>query len=130
DETGCPAFTATALLDDAQLGLQFQWGVIADTAMTPNRWIIVTEIPDANSSRRHRSFTLGPGGQEEHYWFVTGRRFGAQKFFPAGATSPALRFSVWAPNAQEVDVVFGVFTPGVDPSGYIADDGTGADPAI
>src|SRR5437899_9274919 len=43
DETGCPAFTATALLDDAQLGSQFQWGVIADTATTPNRWIIVTE---------------------------------------------------------------------------------------
>ncbi len=122
DETGCPCFTATVLLDDSQVGLQFHWGAMADTPKTPNRWAIVDEVPDANSGLRHRSFTLAAGGQSEHYWFAVGRRFGAAKYFPAGQTDPAIRFSLWAPNAQKVDVVFG------GPSGYIADDGTGADP--
>jgi 1,4-alpha-glucan branching enzyme len=129
DETGCPAFTATALLDESQIGQQFHWGVIADTATTPNVWIVATEVPDANSAERHRTFTLQADAHDEHYWFVTGRRFGAQIFYSPGADSPAIRFSVWAPNAQNVEVVFGVFHPGSDPSGYISDDGAGIDPA-
>ena len=129
DETGCPAFRATVLLDAAQQGIQFQWGVMADTPGTPNRWAVVTEVPDANSSARYRAFTLAGAGQQEHYWFVTGRRFGAQKFFAAGQAEPAIRFSVWAPNARSVDVVFAA-APAAAPSGYIADDGAGIDTNI
>ena len=51
------------------------------------------------------------------------RRLGARKDFSDGATKPGLRFAVWAPNAKEVEVVFG--TP---ETGYIADDGDGIDP--
>src|SRR5262249_34033779 len=39
-------------------------------------------------------------------------------------TKPDLRFSVWAPNAQDVEVVFGKTG-----NGYIANDGDGIDPA-
>ena len=101
DETGCPAFVAGVQLDDSQVGAAFHWGVMADTPGTPNRWIVVTEVPDANSSERHRSFTLNAGGQDEHYWFATGRRYGAQKFYVAGSPDPAIRFSVWAPQRQK-----------------------------
>ena len=49
---------------------------------------------------------------------------GANKHFDGSSNTPGLRFAVWAPNAQSVDVVFG------DPdSGYIADNGGGIDPA-
>src|SRR5205823_1731366 len=40
-----------------------------------------------------------------------------------GCAAPGLRFSVWAPNAQNVEVVFGRRH-----NGYIADDGDGIDP--
>jgi 1,4-alpha-glucan branching enzyme len=49
---------------------------------------------------------------------------GANKHFTAGTSTPALRFAVWAPNAQGVEVVFGK-----PAHGYIANDGTGIDPA-
>src|SRR6266516_249133 len=74
DETGCPAFAATVSLDTIQTGWQFHWGVLADTPLTPNRWIIATEVADANSAARDRTFTLQASGQEEHYWLTTGRR--------------------------------------------------------
>ena len=40
---------------------------------------------------------------------------------------PRIRFSVWAPNAQNVEVVFAKFDPATLPNGYIADDGDGID---
>src|SRR6476661_6406016 len=108
DESGCPAFQAVVLLDAAQEGILFRWGVMADTPGTPNRWVIATELPDANSAARYRTFTLAAPDQQEHYWFATGRRFGAQKFYPENQAEPALRFSVWAPNARKVEVIFAV----------------------
>lgn len=48
-----------------------------------------------------------------------------------GTDRSALRFAVWAPNAQQVDVVFAKFDPARgSASGYIADDGTGIDASI
>src|SRR4051794_17849426 len=130
DETGCPAFQATVSLDEAQKGFVFHWGVIADSPGTPNRWVIVTEIPDANSGERHRSFTLTASNQVEEYWFATGRRFGAQKFFTAAGAEPGIRFCVWAPNARKVEVVFAKFAAATPANGYIADDGDGIDLAV
>jgi 1,4-alpha-glucan branching enzyme len=49
---------------------------------------------------------------------------GARKVFASDRSTPGLRFSVWAPHAQSVEVVFGDRT-----NGYIADDGHGIDPA-
>lgn len=130
DETACASFEATVSLESADMGSQFRWGVMADTPGTPNRWVIVTEVPDANSGERHRTFTLTAAGQVEHYWFVTGRRFGAQKFFATGAAEPGIRFSVWAPNARNVEVVFAKFDPTTAANGYLADDGDGINPNV
>jgi 1,4-alpha-glucan branching enzyme len=61
---------------------------------------------------------------------VTGRRFGAQKYFTDGSADPGIRFAVWAPDATNVEVVFAPFDlSSGTPTGYIADDGTGVDPA-
>lgn len=126
-EDGCPAFTATIKLDEAEVGKTFQWGVRVDTPSAPNLWAIPTEIHDSEKTDRVREFQLLPAGsaQIEDFYFTYGRRFGARKIFPNGTRSQAaLRFAVWAPNARKVEVVFSQRT-----NGYIADDGFGIDPA-
>jgi 1,4-alpha-glucan branching enzyme len=130
DETGCAASNASVSFDAAQAGTTFQWGVVADIAGAPNTWVVVTEVPDQNSTQRYRSFILASDQTQQDYWFVIGRRFGAQKYAPSGAANPGIRFAVWAPHAKAVQVVFAPFnlTAGT-PTGYIADDGTGVDPA-
>lgn len=128
DETGCAAFKARISLDAAETGTIFQWGVVADLAGAPNTWVVVTEVPDQNSNQRYRTFTLSADVTEQDYWFVTGRRFGAQKWTPSGSLTSGLHFSIWAPHARKVEVVFAPFdlTSGL-PTGYISDDGTGID---
>ncbi len=129
DETGCDAFSASVWFDPSQTGLVFRWGVAADVMGAPNTWVVVTEVPDETSKQRFRSFVLAADEPRQEYWFATGRRFGAQKFFQQGSASPGIRFAVWAPHARNVEVVFAPFdvASGV-PTGYIADDGTGVDP--
>ena len=119
---GCPAFQATVELNSAQAGQQFQWGVVLDAPQGANIWGIMTEVPDPNSSDRYRVFTLNPGPavQEVAYAFTSGRSLGAFKYYPAAGGPPQIVFSVWAPNAQAVNVVFGL--PG---NGYIDDNGGG-----
>jgi len=130
-DEGCDVFTASIEFDDSQIGQTFRWGVILDGPGGANQWGIATEIKDASSADRYRDFTLRGGVQQQHYWFTQSRRLGSQKWFPAGADRSALRFAVWAPNAQQVDVVFAKFDPaGGSASGYIADDGTGIDASI
>lgn len=129
DEAGCDAFTAAVSLDASQAGTVFSWGVIADLAEAPNSWVIATEVPDENSSQQVRSFTLAQNQTRQDYWFVTGRRLGAQKYFAPGSTNPGIRFAVWAPHARKVEVVFAPFDPAGTPTGYIADDGNGVDPS-
>jgi 1,4-alpha-glucan branching enzyme len=131
DESGCDVFSASVSFGAGQAGTVFQWGVFADIAGAPDTWVIVTEVPDENSNQRTRSFTLAADETRQDYWFVTGRRFGAQKYFQAGSTTPGLRFAVWAPHAQNVEVVFAPFDlASGTPTGYISDDGTGMDPTI
>jgi 1,4-alpha-glucan branching enzyme len=113
-------------LDDSEVGKTFQWGVRLDAPSGTNIWGIPTEVNDANSSQRYSEFILQPAGssQTEDFYFTYARRLGARKIFTAGAAAPDLRFSVWAPNAKKVEVVFGKTA-----NGYIADDGDGIDPA-
>lgn len=121
-EDGCPCFTATVELDDSQVGWLFRWSVILDSPAGENLGGIATEINESNSSDRYRSFTLqSPSGnpQQERYYLTHCRLLGAQKYYN-GANQPAIQFAVWAPNAQNVEVVFAS-------SGYIADDGSGID---
>ena len=125
-EDGCPCFTAKVELAASEVGKRFRWGVRLDAPSGPNVWGIPTEVQDASSPERYREFELKPAGskQTEEFYFTYARRLGARKSFARGSAAPDLRFSVWAPNAQGVEVVFG--KPG---NGYIADDGGGIDPA-
>ena len=117
---GCPAWRADMLFDDAQRGWTFHWGVVVDAPQQNNVWGIPTETGDPNARAQHRSFALRGDGQVERYWLTHCRRFGANKLWREGADKPALTFSVWAPNAREVDAVIG------EPvSGYIWSDGRG-----
>jgi 1,4-alpha-glucan branching enzyme len=126
-EDGCPIFQASISLDLADQDKTFKWGVVLDGPQGSNFWGIPTEVQDVNSVERHRQFRLKGGGrapQVERYYFTYGRRLGANQHFAAGGATPGLRFAVWAPNARSVDVIFG--NPA---NGYIANDGTGVDPA-
>ena len=116
---GCPTYTATIEFPDTQVGTEYSWGVIADSGSGRDLWAISTEVPDANSAALQRTFTLAPDPSEQHYWLSTSRRLGANpRWTPDGVQR--IQFAVWAPNAQQVSVVFG------DPAvGYITDDGTG-----
>ena len=132
-EDGCPGFTATVNFDESEIGKMFRWGVRFDTLAAANLWAITTEVQVADSDLRVREFQLAPkdGKQSEAFYLTYARRLGARKVFSPGhdlnrahSSTPGLRFAVWAPNAQAVEVVFG------DPAhGYIADDGYGIDTA-
>lgn len=120
---GCPTFIASVTLDLANQDKLFKWGVVLDGPQGANFWGIPTEVNDSRSVERYRQFRLSKTShQVERYYFTYGRRLGANKHFVAGYAMPNLRFAVWAPNAQKVDVVFG--SPA---HGYIANDGTGID---
>jgi 1,4-alpha-glucan branching enzyme len=122
---GCPIFRVSISFELADQDKTFKWGVVLDGPQGGNFWGIPTEVRDVNSVERYRQFRLrGTGAQQiERYYFTYGRRLGANKYFTGGNSTPGLRFAVWAPNAQRVDVVFGK-----PASGYIGDDGTGIDP--
>ena len=117
-EDGCPAFRATVQLDDSQIGQSFRWGVTAGTPDRPDVWGIASEINEAASTERNRTFTLRAANQTERYYFTHCRRLGANKLTMNGQT--AIRFAVWAPNADNVELV-----QGERAGGYIWNDGRG-----
>jgi 1,4-alpha-glucan branching enzyme len=147
-DDGCPAFRVRAEFDAAQLGWRFQWGVILDGPSGSNVWGIPAEISLLTSTDRHREFTLHAAArngemQEERYYLTHCRRLGAQKVFARDESNPGIRFSVWAPNATNVQVIMGALWDGDDVTrrptdaslpfdsiagGYITDDGTGKHP--
>ena len=124
---GCPIFKTAVSFDLTQQNKTFKWGVVLDGPQGSNFWGIPTEVQDINSVERFRQFQLDGSGaatRVERYHFTYGRRLGANKHFAKGNPTPGLRFAVWAPNARSVKVVFGI-----PANGYVADDGTGIDPA-
>ncbi|MBV9490483.1 MAG: alpha amylase C-terminal domain-containing protein [Verrucomicrobia bacterium] len=141
-EDGCPCFRATVEFDEAQVGRLFRWGVWIDGPSGPNLWGIMTEVNDRVSTRRERAFTLRQAAnQEERYYLTQCRRLGANKYWRAAAADPGIRFAVWAPNAQNVEVVMGRLWSRTDGrirpvdgpvpvellcGGYVDDEGNGA----
>ncbi|MCC6697119.1 MAG: alpha amylase C-terminal domain-containing protein [Candidatus Hydrogenedentes bacterium] len=125
-EDGCSIFEYSISLDSADQDKVFKWGVCLDGPQGSNSWGIPTEVKDINSTERYRVFRIRGGAtpQVERYYLTYCRRLGANKHYAAGSNSPGLRFAVWAPNARSVEVVFGF-----PDNGYIADDGSGIDPA-
>lgn len=106
-EDGCPAFRATAVLDDGQLGKTFRWGVAVATPHQPDVWGIPGEENLPDSRARVRRFTLQGANQTERYYLTHCRRLGANKLFVPGRAQPAIRFALWAPNARNVELVRG-----------------------
>jgi 1,4-alpha-glucan branching enzyme len=125
DAEGCTALCADLDFPAEQIGATFSWGVSVSDSSGTVAWAIPTEIADPNATDRYRQFVLGATGQTEEYWLCGARRFGAQKLFGSQA-GPGIRFSVWAPYAQSVEVVF---APAVSAggNGYIDDGGDGID---
>jgi 1,4-alpha-glucan branching enzyme len=123
-EDGCPAFEATVVFDDAMAGREVRWGVRHDGPSGANQWGIATEDPFPHPVRTERIFTLPPAGGHDtaQYRLTVSRFLGAQKLYEDGREH--IRFAVWAPDAQAVDVVFGK-----KDNGYIYDDGRGIDPS-
>src|ERR1700722_7630820 len=116
DDDGCPAFDAVVNFDDSAIGAVLCWGVTLEGPLGQGLWGIASEVDDETSTAREQSFTLQAGAQDAIYYLTHCGRFGA---LPQPGSS-GIRFSLWAPNATSVDLVFG------DPAhGYIADDGSG-----
>jgi 1,4-alpha-glucan branching enzyme len=93
---GCPSFIATEELESDDPNQTFYWGVKVDGHAGNGLWAIPTEEGDPASNNRRRAFTLAGGDQV--YYLNHSRRLGAQKY------GPGIRFSLWAPNAQKVEV--------------------------
>jgi 1,4-alpha-glucan branching enzyme len=125
-DDGCPAFTSTVHFDDRDVGATFSWTVRLSTLAVTDVTGVTMEVNDANRTDRTRVFELRSAAGEaqvEEYHLTCGRRLGARAVFPHGRSAkPDLRFAVWAPNAQNVEVVFGDRA-----TGYVADDGHGID---
>lgn len=112
-------FSVEVEVPDARVGTTYRWGVRLDGPGGQGVWAIVHEVPNPASRDRYRTLTLRGGDQEERYYLSRTRRLGANKRADGRAM-----FAVWAPNAEEVRLVFGEAGPDRR-GGYIADDGTG-----
>lgn len=143
NDDGGIRFSATVLLDEADAGKRFDWGVWFEDGDAPRRWAIPTEVHDASARARHRGFTFDGAPRQERYFLTHCRRLGANKVRDQSGQW-AIRFAVWAPNARQVELVFGVLHDVGDTErtlrrtkklakdrlagGYIDDDGRGIDP--
>jgi 1,4-alpha-glucan branching enzyme len=121
---GARVFEAEVKLSASERGKAFHWTVLHDGLLGLDREGVVTEQHGLGHDALHRTFTLTDDCPDEQRYYLTHvRRLGARKVRATPDTEFGLRFAVWAPNAQAIDVVFGTLA-----SGYIADDGTGIDP--
>lgn len=102
DDDGCPAFDAVVGFDDSAIGTVLRWGVMLDGPLGEGLWGIASEVDDVASTARERSFTLQAGAQSHAYYLTHCGRFGA---LPQPGSS-GIRFSLWAPNARSIDLVF------------------------
>jgi 1,4-alpha-glucan branching enzyme len=121
---GSDAFFAEVAFDATAVGQDHAWGVWVQRDGGGPDWGIAAEVPDPGRTAQERTFTLRAATaepQREVYRLTHHRARGARPLAPAPAP---IRFEVWAPNAQSVEVVF------CGAGGYIADDGEGADPAL
>lgn len=120
---GANTFEADVELKAAP-GKDFLWTVIVDGALGLDRDGVVTELLGEGHDKLYRAFKVEPGADTvQRYYLTHVRRLGARKVRLENSDEFGVRFAVWAPNAQSVEVVFGR-----KESGYIADDGTGIDP--
>lgn len=145
DKNGGYCFRAAVDLDEEEAGNEFRWGVRLTSENGDTFWGMVTEVPDPGSKDCHAMFRFSGKPLQQSYYLTNCLQLGANKIFRDGVWN--VRFSVWAPNAIGVELVFGSIWDMDDPTrtpvkpgtsilktriggGYIADDGTGIDPGI
>jgi 1,4-alpha-glucan branching enzyme len=99
-------FETDFAFSESDVGNLFRWGVSL-RRKEEYVWGISEEVNDSNSKDSTCAFTLSAGSerQVECYRFNWSRIVGAQKVYLPGRQKPAIRFSVWAPNARSVEVV-------------------------
>lgn len=122
-DDGCESFSAEVQFDQSQIGWTFHWSVSADTDSQSEINIVMTEVHDGKSMDRRLSFELEPVQfpfQNVSYKLLNSRWLGAQRLFPVG-----ISFRTWAPNARDVEVVFGKLTAKQDDTGTWIVDSTG-----
>ena len=128
-EHGAVAYRASVELDARDKDRQHGWSVLVDGVDVRDAFAVITEVRADGEGAGHmprlqRLFVPGQSGDEQQYFLCLARRLGAQKVYREHDDhDPVLRFSLWAPNAEAVEVVFGDAK-----HGYIADDGAGIDP--
>ena len=118
---GSQRFETSVEFQAGEVGKEFRWGVLLDGPGGKDVWGIAGEVDRHDAHDRHRVFTLELDGRHEVCELTLSRRLGAQRaVVPGKQGRTGIRFAVWAPNAQAVEVVF------ADPAhGYVADDGSG-----
>ncbi len=104
------------------IGSTFEWGVRVDTragnTTHTGQWAVAAELKDWQDRRQIRRFTLGANGQVERYYLTRLSQLGAN--IQRNVAGKPVRFSVWAPNARAVALVFGHLA-----TGYIDNQGGG-----
>jgi 1,4-alpha-glucan branching enzyme len=121
---GAVIFVAEVALSAADVGKEFRWAVLLSGPYGLDLNGVVTECGKDQRDPCYRAFVLGDDpSAEQRYYLTHVRRLGANKAWLPGKSEPGIRFSVWAPHARNVEVVFGQRE-----RGYIADDGDGIDP--
>ncbi len=145
NKNGGVRFRATVMLDESEAGRDFGWGVRFGDNQGRSFWGMATEVPDPASKDCHAFFRFTGKPLTRAYYLTHCRRLGANKINRDGEWS--VRFTVWAPNAQKVDLVFGSIWDMDDPArtpvmpntslpkkriggGYIADNGADVRPDV
>lgn len=111
DETGAACFTADVPFGPAMAGTGVCWGTwVRLGGDQAEVWGVAAEVPDPASTAQVRTFVIAQpsagGPQRERYRLSWHRLRGAQRYPSPGAPTE-LGFSVWAPDATAVEVVFG-----------------------
>lgn len=147
-EDGCQSFTANVQLAESGVGRTFRWTVWIEIDGVM-RLGISEEVNRGESKENVRHFQLlqtSDENQVESYRLNWSRYLGAQKLLRPGQQEPGIQFALWAPNAQQVEVVMvdlwidGQGTSAVEPNsvpalrtmpaeqvcgGYVSDAGEG-----
>lgn len=116
---GSQQFKVSFEFADNLIGTNYSWGVRIDGPSGGGIWGIIHEVDDAHSTARYRKFRLQNDGQLEDYFLSQTRNLGVNKTWNGMA-----RAAVWAPNAEDVMLVFGQAGPDQQ-GGYIDDMGGG-----
>jgi 1,4-alpha-glucan branching enzyme len=142
---GCTVFRATIKLDPVEAQRPFEWGVALKRG-SKETWGIPTEVKETGSNRQNRVFVFSGTPQREEYYLTHCRRLGSNlRHLVDSRKGQGIQFSVWAPYARNVELVFGSIFDLTNPThtapenrieverlggGFISDKGAGINPKL